>query len=198
MSFFDQVYAQLFPNKAKSDNSILVQEPIRRSEQYWQQYTSWAKSFDRINLINKIYNSYVLKKQGIIGDPDVHILSSKTSNGFAVALNTNLNKQEATYLLDWMASKILELDYKKMNSDITVTDKEDSVQTLSKHYLKPRNKPSQTGKQIDQQYGNVLIELTLTDDQPNYLKFVANTYSDHKYKEPLAFEKLAEFLFDKN
>ncbi|MEQ9303603.1 MAG: hypothetical protein RJQ14_06760 [Marinoscillum sp.] len=95
-----------------------------------------------------------------------------------------------------MCSKVLELDYKKTNSDTTITDKGNIVETVSKHYLKPLNKPATDGESIDQKYGNVLIELISTNDQPSYLKFVANTYNDHKYHDAWEFEKLAEFLFD--
>lgn len=196
MSFFDQVYSQLFPKKSRP-HEIMVHEPIHRSAQYSQKYIMWTKSFDRIELINKVYNSYILKKQGVTGDPDVHILSSNSSNGFAISWNSNLGKSEFTYLFDWMCDKVLELDYKKSNSDTTITDKGNIVETVSKHYLKPQNKLNSAGP-IDQKFGNVLIELILTNDQPSYLKFVANTYNDHQYNKALGFEKLAEFLFDKS
>lgn len=196
MSFFDKVFHQLFPEKS-ARNEILLHEPIKRSTDYAENFSRWSKSFKRRDLLSSVYNSYELKQQGIIASPEVFILNSNTSNGFAIGYDSSMDTEEFSFLFDWLGEKTKQLNYKRVNSDVTVTAKSEEVQTVSKYYFKPRKNLQERDQKIDQQYGNILIEHILINDKPSYIRFIVNNYKDRQYKQAHEFEKLAEFLFSK-
>lgn len=192
MDFFDQIYKKLFPGNPK--NEVLVYEPIQRKADYLEDYNRWKKSFRRIDTIQQVAQSYALKEKGFVGEPDVHLLNTQRSNGFAISFNERLDQSEFQYLFDWLAEKVEALSYKRSNSDITITSKKDLVETIEKHYLKPVQS-GEASDPLEQQYGNVLIEHISVNDRPSYIKLVANNYSDRNYKEADQFEHLARYLF---
>ncbi|HCX23873.1 MAG: hypothetical protein CMB80_28180 [Flammeovirgaceae bacterium] len=194
MAFFDQIVEQLFPQKS-GKNEILVHEPIKRSESFQEDYSRWVKSFKRVDLLKSVYSSYELKKQEVIGDPDVHLLQSNISNGFAVSYNDRIGKDDFVFFFDWLSEKTNQLDYRRTNSDVTVTARNNQIETLARYYYKPKISAGTTEKLIDQQYGNILIEHISIDDRPTYIRYIVNNYRDRKYTEAEDFEKLADFLF---
>jgi len=192
MSFFDQIYQSVF-KKEKAGNEIISFEPIKRNDKYRNDYFSWVRSDHPQAFLSKVAHSYQLKLKDQIGDPDVHLLNSSQSNGFAISYNERINQTEFQFFFDWLGERVDAMGYKRANSSSTITRKGETIEALEKHYLKPR----QTGKDelFDQQYGNILIEYIKVDDRPSYIKFVANTYSDRSYKEAASFESLADFIF---
>ena len=191
MSFFDQVYKQLF-GKPSEGPKILVHEVIDRSEKYLEQYNERVQSDDFKDLAKKVYSSYILKQQDIEKLPSVLLLESSLANGFAISYHEDVDMNDFRYLFDWLNDRTKTLDYKLANSDLTVVEKNGVIESKEKHYLKPL-----VGKEkiMDQQYGNILIEHIAIDDVPSYIKYTANIYSDRKYQEALKFDKLAEYLF---
>ena len=191
MSFFDQVYKQLF-GKPSEGPKILVHEVISRTGKYLEQYHERVQSDDFKDLAKKVYSSYILKQQDIENLPSILLLESSHANGFALSYHEEVNVNDFRYLFDWLYERTKTLDYKLANSDLTVVEKNGVIEAKEKHYLKPR-----VGKEkiIDQQYGNILIEHIAIDDVPSYIKYTANIYSDRNYHEALKFDKLAEYLF---
>lgn len=192
MAFFDQVYRKLFPPKNPSQKS-LVHEVITRGDSYSKAYNLWKHSIPRKDLVSAIGNSYQLKEKGMVGDPDVHILDTQYSNGFAISYNPSLDKREFQFLFDWLAEKIEALGYNRATSDLIISEKPTYVESKEKHYLKPKLSDETP---INQRFGNILIEYITIDDTPSYLKLVANIYSDRMYKKPEKFSKLAEYLLE--
>lgn len=195
MSFFDQVYEKLFPKKEQKSR-VLVHELIKRSDHYLKKYQKWTSSPSHSDSLKTIATAYYLKAKGVAQEPEVHILNSRYSNGFAVSFQEGeMDHQEFQYLFDWLADTVEQIGYKRSNSDVTIMDKGNYIETREKHYLKPV-----LGSEIptDQRYGNILIEHILIDGKPSFLKLVANIYSDRSYSEADSFESLAEYLFALN
>ena len=191
MSYFDQVYKQLF-GKPSEGPKILVNEVIDRSEKYLKEYDERTQSADFRSLAKDVYSSYLLKQQAIDKLPSVHLLISPHANGFAISYHEEIEVPDFQFLFDWLMKRTISLDYKLANSDLMVVEKNTVIESKEKHYLKPR---VGNGKIIDQQYGNILIEHIAVNDVPNYIKYTANIYSDRKYSEAQEFDKLAEYLF---
>tara|TARA_Y100001972_G_scaffold129111_2_gene194247 strand:+ start:3697 stop:4290 length:594 start_codon:yes stop_codon:yes gene_type:complete len=191
MSYFDQVYRQLFGKQSKGPK-ILVHEVIDRSEKYLNAYNERIQSDDFKELAKDVYSSYVLKQQAIDKLPSIHLLISQHANGFAISYHEDIGTIDFKFLFDWLSERTRSLDYKLANSDLTVVEKNGVIESKEKHYLKPR---VGNEKIIDQQYGNILIEYIAIDDVPSYVKYTANIYSDRKYQKALEFDKLAEYLF---
>ena len=84
------------------------------------------------------------------------------------------------------------LDYRLVNSHLTIQEKGEDVETREMHYLKPK---SGFEAPRDQKYGNVQIEFIRLNDRPANINLLANTYSDRAYNEPKEFEELAQHIF---
>ena len=190
MSFFDQVYERLF--RKENTPPPTIHKVLKRSERYLEGYTSWKNS-DRPSLLTQaIYNSLLLSRKEIEQNPPVHLLTLSGSKGFALGHSSIYAEGEFNYLLDWFTEKVLsKYRYKQANADITVVEKGQQVQTLEKYYLKPIN---DFDPPIDQQFGNLLIENSVIGINSNYLKVMANAYSDRNYSTARDFDELVDFL----
>lgn len=189
MAFFDQIYDRLFAPKPKG---VILHEVINRSTDYKTRFESWKKSYKSTDLLKEVAVSYAAKLAGMSKKPEVHILNDKLSNGFAVTYTDQIGKEAFQFLFDYLAQKTATLGYRLTNSDYLITDKGHFTETKEKHYLKPT---ISTESVIDQQFGNILIEHVLVDDQPSYIRLAAHGYSDRSYQPPLPFHELMNHLF---
>lgn len=190
MAFFDDVYNRLFGKKSKNDPKLL-HEVLERSQGFKDSYDQWINNDLTPSKIGRIKSSYELKKKGIEQSPEVHILNSQYANGIAISYSDFFDRNEFSYLIDYMAEKILALGYKKANSDVKISVKNTYTESVEKHYLKP---VTGMDSPLDQKYGNILLESVKVDDRPSYFKLSANVYSDRLYKTALPFENLINEL----
>ncbi|MEQ9405717.1 MAG: hypothetical protein RIM99_19155 [Cyclobacteriaceae bacterium] len=190
MSYFDYVYKKLF--SARSASAVLVEEVIKRRKSFLKRFNSWKTSEICQEYLNEIWQSYFWSKKGIDKNPQVLLLETSQSNGFAISYESRLNKYHFHYLFDYLADQVKKLDYRLVTSKMTVLEKGEDVETTELHYLKPKNDFTTPR---DQKYGNVQIEYTSINNQPTLIKLIANTYSDRGYKAPDSFEQLARHIF---
>ncbi len=193
MSFFDNLYQKFFTSKTASDFKI-YNEVIERPARYLYHYQEWKDSDRPEKIISDYSKSYHLKHTGIESEPHVHIFNSPAANGFAFTYHSLLGKDEFQYLFDLLADKVKLLGYRMVNSDVHVAEKADFIETREKHYLKPPMGTFRTAS--DQYYGNILVEYVKINDEPSYIKLLANTYSDRLYMEPRPYTELVEHLFN--
>ncbi|MEP4534638.1 MAG: hypothetical protein ABJ004_16220 [Cyclobacteriaceae bacterium] len=190
MTFFDQVYKKLFTSKS---TGLILHEVLKRNNSYMDGYTLWKESNIPDQMLQNIAESLQLKKDGILKKPNVHQFSSDLNNGFAVTYDPSMDKSHFKFLFDLLAEKVQELGYKISVGDLMVTGKKTYVESKEKYYLK--NRISDTTP-IDQKYGNVIIELISIDDEPSFIRLMAQAYSDRLYKEPENFDDLAKYLLN--
>jgi len=194
MTYFKDIINKLFPQKL-ADNKVVLNDVINRSDGYVSRYKQWVidNTGKHFKEIEKSYQEKLinLDNSGL----SVHLLQSKYSNGIAISYDEEFySKEEFSFLFDLVADKINQLEeYRKVNSDFIIKEKKTFIETKEKHYLKPS--VSMKGKIVDQQFGNILIEHILIDDKPNYIKLMANIYSDSLYSKPKEFETLISFIF---
>jgi hypothetical protein len=193
MSFFDDVFKKLFPERRVASNE-LIHETLERTERELESFGKWASSEESIHLMAEVHNSYQLKKKGITAQLDVHLLETPYSNGFAISFNQEKTKEEFRNLFDLFKEKTLDFGYKLAQKDRRIIDRETYEEVIEKWYLKPQAEPLEKNK-FNQLYGNILIEYVMIDRKPSYIKFMANIYQDRMYSTALAFDELIEKLF---
>ncbi|MFT7381474.1 MAG: hypothetical protein ACI9Z3_001360 [Roseivirga sp.] len=193
MSFFDDVFKKLFPEKRVASNE-LIHETLERNERELESFGKWASSEESVHLMAEVYNSYQLKKKGITAQLDVHLLETPYSNGFAISFNQEKTKEEFRNLFDLFKEKTLDFGYKLAQKDRRIIDRETYEEVIEKWYLKPQAEPLEKNK-FNQLYGNILIEYVMIDRKPSYIKLMANIYQDRMYSTALAFDELIEKLF---
>jgi hypothetical protein len=191
MNFFDKIFSKLFPNQS-NDKQPLVHELITRNTKDTLAYEQWLHQGLHLKKIEQIKKAYNLKQNRLVSQPDIHLFQSSAANGFAISYDESFSEKEMQFLFDYLKEKVISMNYRLTNSDRKITDKNLYVETIEKHFLKPPLDIESS--QSDQQYGNILLEYALTNDQPSYLKVMAFTYSDRAYNQPLRFDDFINTL----
>lgn len=176
-----------------SPSNPAMHSVIERSEAEKESYGNWLRSLVKRRLVGWLSDQYAIYRvlpQDI--DEALDFLNTPSSKGFVIHFyKTNYNRREVTHFFDYLKEQIRELNYKVQLSDSRTYNRQAWVETVERHYLKPR--PNfEKGKKIDQRFGNVTIELVLRDDQVHQLKLQATTYQDHMYDKAREFRDLMQ------
>lgn len=204
MSLFDKLISGIFGTHKVNSAIPLVEEEIKRQEAYRNSYFRWVNEGKYRWLIQKIYQSYLLKKKNETSDLQVHLLKSSGASGFAVTYSLLMEEKEMQYLFDYLKDRVLNIGYKLYTSDRRIFDRQEYVETIEKHYLKPApERVAPTGSEhpenketMNQRYGNILIEYISIDEKPSFLRFMVHYYSDFLYTPVQPFDDLVDYLLD--
>lgn len=193
MSFADDLLNKLFPGKNTPAATVPVREQLIRSEVFLADFEQALP--ETIEHLNTIARAYHLKRAGIEARPLLDVLSSPAANGLRIRAGEDSTSQSFSFLLDLLMRNVLATGlYVRHNADRSSRAGADSVQVIDRYYLKPRRN-RQPGVKQPQYYGNLLMELTSTNEQPMHLKIMATTYSDAGFTAPLPFDELLTVLF---
>ena len=205
MDFFDDIFKKLFPKRNKT--LPIVREKLKRSEKENVEFQIWSSSGDATYWLARIYESYHLKRQGLVSqDIQVHLFSSAASNGIAISYTNAMSTKQFRFLFDKLKESILNLPYpyKLYTSDRAHYERTNYIETIEKHYLKPvygTNKEVgnelKSDGQLPQFYGNILIEYIQIDGEPSFIRLLANIYSDRLFLDALPFEEMIKTILQK-
>jgi hypothetical protein len=170
-----------------------VHEMIRRSEEEKADYDHWKNTLVCRRLLDWLqdqYAIYTVLPDDI--DEAIDFLNLPSSKGFVIHFHkTQYSRRDATHFLDYLKERVLALNYRTQISDMRSFSERDWVETIERHYLKPR--PDFGSKEpLEQRFGNIMIESHLRNDRPHYLKFSATSYKDRLFNEPEEFKKLMQ------
>jgi len=193
MSDFWKKIKSLFNSVEESSSSNpAVHEMIERSEEDLKNYEDWKDSLSQRRLmdwLNGEYITYLTSPDNV--DQSISFLNTPSSKGFVILFHkTNYNIDEITFLFDFLKEKVLTLPYRTYVSDYRSYMKNDNVETVQRHYLKPSLKLKVAGEKAGQAYGNITIELLLRNKKVMNLKFSATSYRDHLFKDANDFDEL--------
>ncbi len=194
MSYFDKLISKIFTGKTYP-GSAAVHEVLNRTSREAQQYDAWKDTTAPHKLLQEVAQAYYYKRTNIRGSLDVHLFNTDYANGFAITYSPAISSQVFKHLFDYLKDKVLQMQYRLVNADRRIIDRENYVETIEKYYLKPAAEMQQTAP-IDQQYGNIVIEYILIDNQPSYIKLLASIYSDSLYKDALSYNEFMQKLFE--
>jgi hypothetical protein len=187
-AYFRSLFQQ---SRESSPSKPLVHELIVRTEAEKQDYVRWKETLVFKRLRDWLQEQYVL----FLHQPEqlaetVEFLHTPSSKGFAVFFSkTRYSGREATHFFDFLKERVLDLEYRVQVSDVRSYERPDWVETVQRHYLKPRPQMNEAGK-LRQRFGNITIELILRNDRPFQLRLRATAYKDHLFQEPEDFRQL--------
>jgi len=194
-NYFKDLFKQ---SETSSKQEPFIHELISRTKEERLAFEAWKEKLVARRMLDWLRDQYaiynVLPKDI---DEALDFLNTPSSKGFVIHFNkTNYSREDATHFTDWMKEKVRSLEYRTQISDTKSYQKSNYIETLERHYLKPRpdfqkNVPIKKDH-FNQRYGNVLIELVLRDDRPYQLRFSATVYNDHFFKEADEFALLME------
>lgn len=191
MSFFDDLFKQLFSKENKEAN-IDLNEKLVRTDEYVAAYSKWKDSGRPEEFLNKIEKAFQLKQSGVESEINISIYNSVYANGFFFTFNSDIDEKDFIFMFDFFKERVLNMGYFLSTSYKRLRDKNNYIEEIQKHFLKPKNE-SYEGI-LDQLYGNILIEYVIINNKSSYIKIMANIYSDSKFKKALEFDEFTERL----
>ena len=181
-------------NTAESSSSVnpTIHELIERTPNEIADYEYWKNSLSSRRLMDWLYNEYITYLTAPKNiDRSIDFLNTPSSKGFVVHFSlTNYRLDEVTHLFDLLKEKVKELPYRTYVSDTRSYPKNDYVETVQRHYLKPSLKLKTPGEKAGQAFGNINIELLLRNNKVVNLKFSATSYTDHQFEDARDFDEL--------
>ena len=185
---------QLFQAAEQSSATVpVIHKMIELTDAEKEDYEFWKTTLVRRRLIDWLNDQYLLYSHDPSRlDNSISFLNTPSSKGFVIHFyKTNYNKREVNFLFHYLKAQVLQLNYRTQISDSRTFNRPNWVETIDRHYLKPRSSYQQD-QLIDQQFGNITIEHQLRNDQPHFLKFRATIYKDRLYKEADDFKALMQ------
>lgn len=196
MSNFWQNIKNIFQSAEESSpTEPVLHHVIERSKKEQEDYEFWKTTLVRRRLTDWLSDQYAIYRV-VAADVDsaLDFLNTPSTKGFVIHFyQTQYSKRDAIHFLDYFKEQIKKLNYRSQLSDTRTFNRKDWVETIERHYLKPRITFDPAEKQ-DQRYGNIMVELELRDDKPYRLKFSATSYRDHLFKDADDFKELMQMV----
>ncbi len=174
-----------------------VHELISRTEEELADYEDWKNSGRKeraLQFIQMEYEKDMLSKENYIGST-FYTINKPASEGFILNFNEQIfNPLEFQHYFDYLKEKILQLDYKLYSSDLRIFNRPGHVESIERHYMKPRYRFNDE-KRFIQQYGNVMVTQIKKNHKPVYIQLMCNRYMDRKYTAPRPFNELIVHIF---
>lgn len=193
--FWQKIKDIFLEQQVVSETVPVIHEIIERSKKEKSEYDQWIRSKEKERIkewLNHEFDQWLLSSNNKIRG--INFLKTPSSNGFVVFYDQlNYSQKGILYFFDYCKQKVLDLNYKASLSDLRTFNKAKYVETIQRHYLKPRIKLILEEKS-NQLFGNVNIELISRDGKYHQMKFSATTYNDKKYEEGRSFEELMKEL----
>lgn len=189
-NFWDQIKAAFKSAEQSSPNEPVVHELIERSEKELLDYDRWKRTLARRRLLDWLVDQYAAFQAKGRLDESIAFLDTPSSKGFVIYFHqTQYSKTEVVHFFDYLKERVLELNYRPQISDRRIFNRNFWVEMQERHYLKPRN-TYEEGIEIDQRFGNIMVELEFRDDKVHNLRLSATRYSDSLYNEGESFRSL--------
>ncbi len=196
MTFFDRVYKQIFKKEGIPEyngKKYIIQEMYSLQDSKVDKYHLWKSDIPNSEKLRSIFKGLEYKKLGLSeSNQRFSLFNSRQSNGFYVLCDGFLEEEESIFILEFLKDKMIELGYYMNHSSKDIYEQSGNIKTLISYYLKP--KLSGFNFPLEQGFGNIHLEFLMINNKPDYLKLMANVYSDRNYKESESFEALLEAL----
>ncbi|CAN5344795.1 hypothetical protein BH09BAC1_BH09BAC1_09450 [soil metagenome] len=189
---FDRI-KKLF-SQAEDEQQPATHELISRTEAELAAYEQWKKS-KRSQRLLEGFRAKMENRDSGEAELSLDFIDTPRSRGFVLHYEEGLmTGLEMRHLLDYFKEQLLVVGYASYMSDVKNQLKAEVVQTIERHYLKPKFNPHETTEKTAQRFGNITIEYLQENNLPINLKFISNIYSDHKYADARPFKELMEIL----
>jgi hypothetical protein len=100
-------------------------------------------------------------------------------------------------LYEFLKDQALALGYHLRTADIRAVNKESFKESIYKYYLTPLPALVNGSSLCNQLYGNISIDLIQLNQQPTFIRIVANAYLSCAFSEALTFDELLNRLLIK-
>ncbi len=102
MSFFDDLYKQIFSRENNNQN-IDIKEKLVRTDEYLSDYLKWKETKAPLGFLKEIKKAYELKQSCLESDLHISIYNSIYANGFFFTYNNRMNEKLSSFTTLLMA-----------------------------------------------------------------------------------------------
>lgn len=174
-----------------------VKKMLVRTPAFLDELRHWLAGDEHASLIGQL-RQVCLQESGHNLDVllSVRHVVSRGSEGFLLSLNDDaqISPKTCRFLLDHFRDNVQAVGYVCHQSDVRRRVRDNFVETIERHFLKPRFSFNEELQLLDQKFGNITIEYSERDETPFDLKFYTHTHNDRRYSEPLQFDDLVNFV----
>lgn len=180
--------------EASTPAAPTVHEMIERTSEERADRQAWQETLVRRRLTGWLADQYAIFLVAPDDvDTELDFLNTPSSKGFVIHLHrTRYSRRDLLHFLDYLKDQVRGLGYRVQISDRRVYPVKNGVETVERHYLKPRLKFDTPNQVQNQRYGNITISAVLRDDVPYQLKFQATSYQDRLFNEADDFRDLMQ------
>ncbi len=190
-----ELLQQVFPNPENitSGKEPILRENISRNERFLEGFVSWRDSKSARTLFRVLADA--IKKGGKLNDEHVDIgyYTDRGIEGLLIRSFKGGDKQKFQYLIEFVRERILQLNYRLYHGIEEHREQNGKIRSLEEYYLKPSVRSRLYP--LKQEFGNITLELNLLNDEVQFLKIVASTYSGYNYEEPKPLPELLLSVF---
>ena len=195
-SWWSKIKTILTKSELSTPTQPAIHEVIKRSDEFLEEYDIWKGGPKHKKMLNWISEEYAIyQNKGNEQSESIDFLHTPSTKGMAIHLaDMQYPNEEARYLLDFFREKLKVVhSYRTQVSDTRTYSMKTWVETVERHYLKPRPQYNEEGR-IAQGFGNVTLLLTLRDDKVYNLKLSATAYQDRLFTAEEQFSDLMRVI----
>lgn len=198
MGFLDKLIQSVFTEKSTNityeGTSDLIKKPLKRSDQFRKKYQSWVENQHYNFIIRSISEEWGTRNEISSIEAKLFYYDTEKSNGFLYYFDKGESKEMPQFLIQLFADRVKELGYSMNHQEEQIVEADSFLKTKEVIYLKPKLK-YRMETPYEQLFGNIHIECVWHDQEPYYIKLMANYFSDRAYNLPSSFDKLVAHLF---
>ena len=172
----------LFSNKPSCHKLV-------RSKRYMARYKAWVQHNSFADLTAAFYKAYHYKKAGITCQYRVQLIKEETREGIIFFYEPKVNAAEFSFLFEYLKDLTLGLGYKVRTADRRKLQHPRYTQHIEAYYLTPLPTDLPGTATCNQLFGNILIEYTLVNRHPGYIRVISDSYADPHFSSPLPFDQ---------
>ena len=160
----------------------------KRSDRFKATYRSWLHEQTYLSWTGPFFTAYHYEKAGLPTPYQVQLLCSDSLKGVVFFYDEGIGADNFGFLFELLKDRVLQQGYTLRSGNKL----ESNGQDIEKLLLLPLPEDVPGTKLCNQRYGNVLLDYMKTNNQPEYIRLVVNTYKDPHFSRPSSFEELLE------
>jgi len=197
MTLFKRLFNELFDSESavkEQEKEILVDEPIRPTMNFFEDYRQWKSESYHIGLLDHLKELYAIRQSNPQAEVLFHLHDSDGCKGFYFSQESPWTKQDYQFITHYFKEIILAEGYRLQNSRRLAVSEDEELQQTDRYYFKL---PLRSRKEVPypQSWGNLNLEHKSIDEKTIYVKLMANTYHDRNFQAPKDFDSLINRLF---
>lgn len=191
-AWIDQLQQLLGGKSTSNPSPELLHEPLQRSERFVSEMRHYQthQEAEHRRLLRAHYEQSAEEPGSV---PAFVLLQNSQASGFMWYAEAGVPEKHYDFLLDRLAEQLQDWGYSEKQNERKIWPVGEAWHEQHKRYLKPRLQAEAVASgQINQRFGNVLLEVLRRDGKLAYLKLQCNVYHDGQYLQAEGFGGLME------